>query len=134
MKTSTTATTSVENLSTSNNSSTGMHTCMYSEDQYFNNNIVSEAAMSAELTAGISAGGVAFIVILAALVFCTLRKHKKKNQTEAEGDVDANPVYGLYECDPDPQAEVEDTNDYYDSMYEEGTAVTRDNNSMYESR
>ena len=37
-------------------------------------------------------------------------------------------------CDPDPQTEVENTNDYYaDSLYEEGSAVTRDNNSMYES-
>ena len=90
--------------------------------------------MNAGLTAGLSITGVAVLLLLIALVFCTLRKHKKKNQTEAEGDVDANPVYGLYECDPDPQAEVEDTNDYYDSMYEEGTAVTRDNNSMYESR
>ena len=92
-------------------------------------------SLSAGETAGIGATGVAFLLLLIVLVFCTLRKHKKKNQTEAEGgDVDANPVYGLYECDPDPQAEVEDTNDYYDSMYEEGTAVTRDNNSMYESR
>ena len=91
-------------------------------------------SLSSGETAGIGAGGVAFIVVLAVLVFCTLKRYKKKNQTEAEGDVDANPVYGLYECDPDPQAEVEDTNDYYDSMYEEGTAVTRDNNSMYESR
>ena len=90
--------------------------------------------MDAGLTAGLSITGVAVLLLLIALVFCTLRKHKKKNQTEAEADVDANPVYGLYECDPDPQAEVEDTNDYYDSMYEEGTAVTRDNNSMYESR
>ena len=30
-----------------------------------------------------------------------------------------------------PQAEVQDTNDYYDCLYEEGTSGTRDNNSTY---
>ena len=71
-------------------------------------------------------------------MFCTLRRHKvkKKNCKEETGggtEEDMNPVYGLYECDPDPHAEVEDTNEYYESVYEDGTAVTRDNNSKYES-
>ena len=87
------------------------------------------------MKAGISISGAACSLILTVLVVCTLRKHKQKKHIEAGGesaDVDTNPVYGVYECDPDPQAEVEDTNDYYDTMYEDGTAVARDNNSMYE--
>ena len=44
----------------------------------------------------------------AVLVFFTMRRHKKKNYDESGGssNVDANPIYGLYECDPNPQAEV----------------------------
>ena len=30
-----------------------------------------------------------------------------------------------------PQAEVQDTNDYYDCLYDERTTGTRDNNSTY---
>ena len=88
----------------------------------------------AKLIAGICVAGVVCIILFVVLVFCTLTRHKKKNHVEVGGraNVDANPIYGLYECDPDPQAEVQDTNDYYDAMYEEGTAVTRDNNSEYE--
>ena len=90
--------------------------------------------MSGKSIAGISLAGVVCFVLFTVLVLCTLRKHKKKNHAETGGraNVDANPIYGLYECDPDPQAEVQDTNDYYDAMYEEGTAVTKDNNSEYE--
>ena len=91
---------------------------------------------SAKLIAGIFVAGVVCIVIFAVLVFFTMRRHKKKNYDESGGraNMDANPIYGLYECEPDPQAEVQDTNDYYDAMYEEGTAVTKDNNSEYEFR
>ena len=87
------------------------------------------------MKAGISVTAVVCIALLITFVFfCILRKHKNKKDRAGEKTYeDMNPVYGLYECDPDPQAEVEDTNDYYDCMYEEGTAVTRDNNSMYES-
>ena len=89
---------------------------------------------SAKLIAGVSVAGVACIALFTVLTFCTLKKHKKKNHFKAGGraEEDANPVYGLYECDPDPQAVVQDTNDYYDAMYEEGTAVVKDNNSEYE--
>ena len=106
----------------------------FNGDQYINDNIVSESAWSNGKTAGISVAGVFCPLLLAALAFRTLKKHVKKNHLEAErrAEEDANPVYGLYECDPDPQAEVQDTNDYYDAMYEEGTAVTKDNNSEYE--
>ena len=99
-----------------------------------NDNIVSESAWSIGKTAGVSAAGVFCLLLLVALAFFTMKKHKKKNHIEAGGraEEDANPVYGLYECDPDPQAEVLDTNDYYDAMYEEGTAVAKDNNSEYE--
>ena len=94
--------------------------------------------MNAATTAGISAASVVGLVLVIALVIFALRRHKEKKRmqeaVEKRAQEDMNPVYGLYECDPDPQAEVEDTNDYYaDSLYEEGSAVARDNNSMYES-
>ena len=89
------------------------------------------------LAAGIGVIGVVCIALLITLVFCILRKHKNKKDRARAGEKtneDMNPVYGLYECDPDPQAEVEDTNDYYfEALYEEGIAITRDNNSKYES-
>ena len=89
------------------------------------------------MTVGISAASVVGLVLVIALVIFALRRHKEKKRmqeaVEKRAQEDMNPVYGLYECDPDPQAEVEDTNDYYDCMDEEGVAVTRDNNSMYES-
>ena len=96
------------------------------------------SSLSGELKTGISVTAVVCIALLITFVFfCILRKHKNKKDRARAGEKtyeDMNPVYGLYECDPDPQAEVEDTNDYYaDSLYEEGSAVTRDNNSMYES-
>ena len=87
-----------------------------------------------QMSGGVS--GVAGLVLLTVLVFFVLRRHKNKKNKDMvrRAEEDENPVYGLYECDPDPQAEVEDTNDYYaDSLYEEGSAVARDNNSMYES-
>ena len=93
--------------------------------------------MNAAMIAGISTASVVGLVLVIALVIFALRRHKEKKRmqeaVEKRAQEDMNPVYGLYECDPDPQAEVEDTNDYYDCMDEEGVAVTRDNNSMYES-
>ena len=80
---------------------------------------------SAKLIAGICVAGVVCIVLFAVLVFCTLRRHKTKNHDKSGGraNVDVNPIYGLYECDPDPQAEVQDTNDYYDAMYEDSYLI-----------
>ena len=106
--------------------------------QYFNTNAASgssSAKLSGEMKAGIGVSGVAGLVLLTVLVFFALRRHKNKKNKDMvrRAEEDENPVYGLYECDPDPHAEVEDTNDYYDCMDEEGVAVTRDNNSMYES-
>ena len=46
-------------------------------------------------------------------------------------DEDENPTYGDY-FDPDPRAEVEDTNANYSSVYEAGTSRTTDNNLYYE--
>ena len=96
------------------------------------------SSLSDELKTGISVTAVVCFALLITLVFfCILRKHKNKKDRARAGEKtneDMNPVYGLYECDPDPQAEVEDTNDYYfEALYEEGIAITRDNNSKYES-
>ena len=136
------------------------------------------------MAAGIGVGSAVFIIISAVLAVVFVKKFndkKKKNKAAARAEVDANPVYGLYECDADPQvdkptnvnieieknttiiiqtqkeyvnmeirkkyssimfnyskdvpinpqAEVQDTNDYYDCLYDEGTSGTRDNNSTY---
>ena len=58
------------------------------------------------LAAGIGVGSAVFIVILAVLVVVFVKKFndkKKRNKAAARAEVDANPVYGLYECDADPQ-------------------------------
>ena len=75
-------------------------------------NFVSESQDKSDdkLTVAGTAGGVC-LDLLIVFVFCTLRRHKKKNRKEETGggtEEDMNPVYGLYECDPDPHAEVED--------------------------
>merc|ERR1712004_465504 len=91
-------------------------------------------SMADESKAGIGVGSAVFLVIVMILVVVLVKKLKYKNKRKkaaARAEVDANPVYGLDECDADPQAEVQDTNDYYDCLYEEGTSGTRDNNSTY---
>ena len=59
--------------------------------------------------------------------------HEARSRAAEVTREDENPTYGDY-FDPDPRAEVEDTNDYYSSDYEAGTGTSRttDNNPYYE--
>ena len=58
--------------------------------------------------AGIGVGGAVFLVLLMILVVILVKTHKnmsKRNKAAARAEQDENPVYGLYECDPDPQVD-----------------------------
>ena len=61
-----------------------------------------------ESKAGIGVGSAVFLVIVMILVVVLVKKLKYKNKRKkaaARAEVDANPVYGLYECDADPQVD-----------------------------
>ena len=67
-----------------------------------------------ESKAGIGIGSAVFVVIVMILVVVLVTKLKDKNKRKkaaARAEVDANPVYGLYECDADPQVD-KPTNNY----------------------
>ena len=56
--------------------------------------------------AGIGVGGAVFLVLLMILVVILVKTHKnmsKRNKAAVRAEQDENPVYGLYECDADPQ-------------------------------
>ena len=82
----------------------------------------------------LSLSGVLFILLLIALGFCAV-KFCQRRRFQQTPKVDVNDMYGTYDTS-DQQSDysiVQDTNDYYDSSNEEGIAVARDNNSMYQS-
>ena len=67
-----------------------------------------------ESKAGIGVGSAVFLVIVMVLVVVLVKKLKDKNNRKkaaARAEVDANPVYGLYECDADPKVD-KPTNNY----------------------
>ena len=60
-----------------------------------------------------------FLLLLLLIVFLCMFKQRKAKKERRAAEVtqeDENPVYGDY-VDPDPTAEVEDTNAYYSSGY-----------------
>ena len=73
------------------------------------------------------------LLLLLISVLCIWRRQRARRSTGDVTDEDENPTYGDY-FDPDPRAEVEDTNDYYSSDYEAGTGLSRatENNPYYE--
>ena len=71
------------------------------------------------------------LLLLIAVLLCIFKQRKARSRAAAEVTCDdENPTYGDY-FDPDPRAEVEDTNAYYSSDYETGTSRTTDNNPYY---
>ena len=57
------------------------------------------------------------LLLLLIVLLCIFKQQKAKKERRAAAEVtqeDENPVYGDY-VDPDPTAEVEDTNAYYSS-------------------
>ena len=59
--------------------------------------------MKAGTIVGIGVGSAIFLVVVAVLVVVLMKRHKDKHKRDkAEGRTgeDLNPVYGLYECDP----------------------------------
>ena len=73
------------------------------------------------------------LLLLIAVLLCIFKQRKARSRAAEVTNDDENPTYGDY-FDPDPRAEVEDTNDYYSSDYEAGTGLSRatDNNPYYE--
>ena len=66
------------------------------------------AGLETAALAGIGVGGVVFLVLLMILVVILVKTHKnmsKRNKAAARAEQDENPVYGLYECDADPQVD-----------------------------
>ena len=76
---------------------------------------------------------VSVLLLLIAILLCIFKKQRSRRRAADVRDEDENPVYGMYH-NPDPRAEVEDTNAYYSSHYEAGTGTSRtmDNNPYYE--
>ena len=60
-----------------------------------------------------------------------LRKYLKGKISGPIMKEDINDTYGDYYTNPDPVVEMTDSNDYYTGVYEDGTTMTRDNNSQY---
>ena len=73
---------------------------------------------------------VAVLILMSTIAFCIYKAQTKTPVPNDPTREDENPVYGLY-GDPDPVAEVEDSNDYYADPGVEGVSRTRDNNSQY---
>ena len=71
------------------------------------------------------------LLLLVAILLCIFKQLRTKRRAADVRDEDENPTYGDY-YDPNPRAEVEDTNAYYSSDYEAGTSRTTDNNPCYE--
>ena len=73
------------------------------------------------------------LLLLIAVLLWIFKQRKARSRAAEVTNDDENPTYGDY-FDPDPRAEVEDTNDYYSSDYEAGTGLSRatDNNPYYE--
>ena len=84
-----------------------------------------------EVIATLSVFGCLLLLLIS--VLCIWQRRRAMRSTGDVTHEDQNPTYGDY-FDPDPRAEVEDTNDYYSSDYEAGTGRSRatDNNPYYE--
>ena len=76
-------------------------------------------------------GGVAFLFLVVIVSLCMLRKWKSRQSNP--GNIDNNPVYGVY-SDVYKESEIYDKNAYYAAADVEdgGTTMIRDNNSNYE--
>ena len=87
--------------------------------------------ITTEVIAMVSVFGCLLLLLIS--VLCIWQRRKAMRSTGDVTHEDENPTYGDY-FDPDPRAEVEDTNDYYSSDYEAGTGLSRatDNNPYYE--
>ena len=96
--------------------------------------------MTEQLHTGLAiSGGVmlgVFLLTSIGVAFCLCKRRKARkvaeNVTDIDIDIDVNPTYGDY-YHPDPVVEVEDVNDYYTGVYQDGSTMTRDNNSQYEN-
>lgn len=84
------------------------------------------------LGVGVAVGLLLLLVaVISGTLMCTkAQKRRKRNETLK---LESNPVYATYEVDPDPVAEVEDTNVYYGEVYEgEERSRHTDNNPLYD--
>ena len=102
-----------------------------------NNNSLTGGIMTEQLHTVLAiSGGVIGVFLLTsigvAFCLCKRRKARKVAENVTDIDIDVNPTYGDY-YDPDPVVEVEDINDYYTGVYQDGSTMTRDNNSQYEN-
>ena len=69
--------------------------------------------MKADTIVGIGVGSAIFLVVVAVLVVILMKRHKdkdKRDKAAGRTEEDLNPVYGLYECDPQVYKPTDDTN------------------------
>jgi len=93
-----------------------------------------EDTWSSATLAAIAGSLASLLVLLLVVLLCIVKRRRNRRNAADVTSSDENPVYGTY-FDPNPIAEVEDTNAYYSSDYEiaSGRSRATDNNSNYET-
>ena len=90
-------------------------------------------ASSIQTGAVITVSVLGVLLLLIVVLLCIFKQRRGRRRAADVRDEDENPTYGDY-FDPDPIAEVEDSNAYYSSDYEAGTGTSKitDINPDYE--